>query len=67
MGWRCPPQRDMVWWGALCKALLVGMGRSKANHKAKLGPVWPRRMGSQARGVPAPSTLLRVLRGLCVP
>lgn len=54
-----------MWWGALCKALLVGMGRSKANHKAKLGPCVAETHGGPGQG--GPSTLLRVLRGLCVP
>lgn len=54
MGWRCPPQRDMVWWGALCKALLVGMGRSKANHKAKLGPCVAETHGEPGQGGPSP-------------
>lgn len=63
-GWSCPPQREVGWWEALCKALPAGMGcsrRGEAKREAGSVPAWQRPLGSRLRGVPAPSPLLRAL------
>ena len=65
-GWSCPPQREVGWWEALCKALPAGMGcsrRGEAKREAGSVPAWQRPLGSRLRGVPAPSPLLRALAG----